>query len=267
MNYIYQHRKLFEATNYVLKADTSTGYWVGISRGRIEQYKNRFTLNFNIIIYGNEQIEGDFYVIPYSAVQDIFTIESMYKGRERWVADIKNHIIRFRVSNIQRNLSQYYSIPLTENLSKTDIIAKELRNDYAIENAKREIYVRLKQSLFRKEVLKNFGNKCCLSNVSEGNLLVASHIIPWSEKIETRLSPHNGLCLSVLYDSLFDKGFFTLNNNYEVIITSKINTLSLQTKKWLSEIYGKRISQPFKYEVSNIALEYHRDNIFEKFNG
>lgn len=96
--------------------------------------------------------------------------------------------------------------------------------------------------------------------------MIASHIIPWSVKIETRLSPHNGLCLSILYDGLFDKGFFTFNDLGEVIITSKINSLSLQTHKWLSEISGRGISKPFKYEISQEALQYHRNSVFESFD-
>ena len=35
-------------------------------------------------------------------------------------------------------------------------------------------------------------------------LLVASHIIPWSENKEERLNPTNGICLSSLYDKAFD---------------------------------------------------------------
>lgn len=142
---------------------------------------------------------------------------------------------------------------------------KNSLNDYAIENAKSEIQVRVKQSNFRKRVLENFSYKCCLTGVFEKELLVASHIIPWSAQIGTRLSPHNGLCLSTLYDSLFDKGYFTLGEQYEIIVTSKLNGLSSQTQTWLNEISKKSISPPVKYEISQLALESHRDKIFESF--
>ena len=63
------------------------------------------------------------------------------------------------------------------------ILSTEGTNDYAIENSKREIQVSIKQSTFRKKILKNFEHKCCLTGVTENDLLVASHIIPWATKI------------------------------------------------------------------------------------
>lgn len=123
------------------------------------------------------------------------------------------------------------------------------------------------KSVFRKKVLENFNNQCCLTGVKEKELLVASHIIPWSGKIETRLSPHNGLCLSVLYDSLFDKGYFTINEANEVIITSIIDSFSKQTQQWLAQISGQKLASPKKYKISKDALAYHRNNIFDRFNG
>jgi putative restriction endonuclease len=96
---------------------------------------------------------------------------------------------------------------------------------------------------------------------------IPSHIIPWSSKIETRLSPHNGLSLSILYDSLFDKGCFTINEANEVILTSIIDSFSNQIQQWLAQISGKKLASPKKYEISKDALAYHKNNIFDRFNG
>lgn len=266
MNWGKENRKKLEQSNYVLKADTTSNYWFGISQNKLDNYRTRFGSNFNIILFGSEDDEGDFYILPFSAIQDLLIEKNLYllEGkRQRWVGDIRNHILRIRNSNIERNISEFFSLPLID-YSKP-ILQKDNLNDYAIENAKREIQIRIKQSTFRKKVLENFNYKCCLTGVTENELLVASHIIPWSTKIDTRLSPHNGLCLSTLYDSLFDKGYFTLNEKYEVIIASKLDELSLQTQNWLNEISGKVISNPVQYEISQIALEYHRNTIFDKF--
>lgn len=266
MNWGKENREKLEQSNYVLKADTTSNYWFGISQNKLDNYRTQFGSNFNIILFGSEDDEGDFYILPFSAIQDLLTEKNLYllEGkRQRWVGDIRNHILRIRNSNIERNISEFFSLPLID-YSKP-ILQKDNLNDYAIENAKREIQIRIKQSTFRKKVLENFNYKCCLTGVTENELLVASHIIPWSTKIDTRLSPHNGLCLSTLYDSLFDKGYFTLNEKYEVIIASKLDELSLQTQNWLNEISGKVISNPVQYEISQIALEYHRNTIFDKF--
>lgn len=124
-----------------------------------------------------------------------------------------------------------------------------------------EINVRINQSKFRKRVLDNFHSQCCLSNISENDLLIASHIVPWADKKDIRLDPKNGLCLSVLYDKLFDKGYFTLTNKLEVrTIDNRIN-LSNSLNQILNEIEGKKINSP-KLKPKIEYLEYHRKKIF-----
>jgi|SRR6218665_293615 len=265
MNWVKINRETLEKNNYVLKADTSSNYWFGVSQKKLNDYRSQFNSDFNVILFGSDDNEGDFYVIPYLAIHDLLTEDSIYliEGRKRWVGDIRNHILRIRNSKVERNISAFFSIPQIS--SSISVLQKDNQNDYTIENAKREVQVRIKQSIFRRKVLENFNNKCCLTGITENELLVASHIIPWATKIETRLSPHNGLCLCVLYDTLFDKGFFTLSNKHEVVITSKAGELSLQTQNWLKEIVGKPISKPINYEISHVALEHHRNNVFDKF--
>lgn len=266
MNWVKANREQLEQSNYVLKADVSSNYWFGVSQKKLDEYRTIFDSKFNIILFGSEENEGDFYCLPFITIQDLLTEDNLYffEGkRKRWVGDIRNHILRIRNSKIERNISEFFSIPKIH--FNSPILQKDNLNDYAIENAKREIKVRVKQSVFRKRVLENFNHQCCLTGAKENELLVASHIIPWSTKIETRLSPHNGLCLSVLYDNLFDEGYFTLTETNEVIITPRINSLSIQTQQWLIQISGKKIASPKKYEISKAALEHHRNNIFNKF--
>jgi len=265
MNWVKKNRQVLEIDNYVLKADTTSNYWFGVSQQKLDDYRLKYNTEFHIILFGSDDNEGDFYTIPFLAIQDLLIEENLYSfdGRKRWVGDIRNHILRIRNTQIERNISDFFSLPQTS--SKKIILQKDNLNDYAIENAKREIMQRTRQSDFRKNVLKNFQGKCCLTGVTENHLLVASHIIPWASKIETRLSPHNGLCLSVLYDNLFDKGFFTFNDNYEVVVTTKLSQLSHQTHDWLCTVSKKVIATPTKFEISKTALAHHRNFIFDKF--
>lgn len=264
MNWVKANRESLEKHNYVLKADTTSNYWFGVSKRKIEDYKAKFGLYFNIILFGSEVDETDFYTIPYTAVEDLLREDNLYylKDRKRWVGDIRNHVLRIRNSNTERNISEYFSIPISFNRLE---IVTENQNDYAIENAKREVWVRINQSIFRQKILDNFQNRCCLTGITENMLLVASHIIPWADRIESRLSPHNGLCLSVLYDKLFDKGYFTFSDTFEVMITARMDQLSEQTKKWLLEISGKIMTSPIKYEISKLSIQYHRMHIYESF--
>lgn len=60
------------------------------------------------------------------------------------------------------------------------------------------VQVRVNQSVFRQIVLANYDFKCALSGIDIPELLVASHVIPWSYNEEERMNPKNGICLSSL---------------------------------------------------------------------
>lgn len=70
------------------------------------------------------------------------------------------------------------------------------------------IEARIGQAQFRRMVLASYNDTCCMSGLRQPELLVASHIVPWSEDKKNRLNPQNGLCLSALHDRAFDKGLF-----------------------------------------------------------
>jgi putative restriction endonuclease len=265
MNYISKNRTELSIHNYVLKADSSTGNWVGISKEKISFYRIKYQDDFNIIIFGSQDKEGDFYCIPFISLKHALSTEYMYSNRERWVADIKDGHIRFRVSNIEINISSFYSLDIGSLNINPVKIPQQLSNDFAIENARREISIRLKQSIFRKETLANFENKCCLTGATEQDLLVASHIIPWASRIECRLDPANGLCLLNFYDKLFDKGYFTLSNSLSIIVSIRIRQLSPILENMLHAIDGHFICKPVNKEISVEAIKFHQINIFDKF--
>lgn len=124
---------------------------------------------------------------------------------------------------------------------------------------------RLNQSFFRKAILATYENKCCITGVSINELLRASHIIPWSENEETRLNPENGLCLNSLHDQAFDQGLITLDDNYCILLSSRITSCYPNRFIELSfEPYEyKQIILPKRFIPNQAFLEYHRRNIFK----
>lgn len=265
-NYALQNRKELEKSNYVRVASPNTNYWVDFRLSKVKDYKSNFGDNFNLIIIGDENIEGDFYSIPYWLVKPIFTEQYLYTSpRQRWIASVNYHQLNIRKNHQTIDVGQYYgvleqSIPDREETSKIG----EQQADYAIENRKIEIKARQKQSLFRAKVLRNFGVHCCLSDTVEDNLLIASHIIPWAERIQTRLDPANGLCLSYIYDKLFDEGYFSLRNDHYVVISKRVYELSKGIQNILVLIDGTKIRDPQIYPLSSEFLEYHRVNKLKK---
>ncbi len=69
---------------------------------------------------------------------------------------------------------------------------------------------RIGQGQFRKLLLAAFQSTCPLLRISNPELLVASHIKPWTACTnQERLDPNNGILFSPLFDKLFDRGLIT----------------------------------------------------------
>ncbi|NNP67204.1 HNH endonuclease signature motif containing protein [Acinetobacter sp. Ac_5812] len=121
---------------------------------------------------------------------------------------------------------------------------------------------RIRQNFFRATILSNFDERCCISGLAEPRLLIASHIVSWTEAPDKRLSPHNGLCLSALYDRAFDQHLLTLNAQLEVMISPKLRKVSETTRfnVGLLEIEGHSITSPVRFGIDMDLLKQHHDH-------
>jgi len=124
---------------------------------------------------------------------------------------------------------------------------------------------RKKQGFFRNSILASYQSTCCISGVKFDKLLIASHIIPWSKNKKQRLNPSNGLCLSVLYDKVFDLGLITVTPDFVVEVSPKLKDLANDpfSQKNLHSIQGKKVQLPEKFVPSKIFLEWHKDNVYQ----
>lgn len=130
----------------------------------------------------------------------------------------------------------------------------------------REVKTRVNQNVFRQIVLANYDGRCALTGIDLSELLVASHIIPWSENEQERLNPENGICLSSLYDKAFDKGLISFTNDQRVIFSTRLkeNIGKDYYAKYFVPIEGAMLVTPRKYHINPAFLEWHRDCIFDK---
>lgn len=89
----------------------------------------------------------------------------------------------------------------------------------------RQQVARLGQGRFRSALEKRWNGCCPLTNISERALLRASHIVPWNrcEKEAERLSPDNGLLLSVLWDAAFDRGLVSFDDDGVVMFAARLD--------------------------------------------
>lgn len=125
---------------------------------------------------------------------------------------------------------------------------------------------RVGQYFFRMSVLNSYRNRCCITGIRKSDLLIASHIKPWSvcdEKTE-RTNPCNGLCLNSLHDKAFDKGLITLDKNLKLIVSREMKNVEMddKTREWFYCYEGKQICLPDKFLPGKNFIEYHNDTIF-----
>lgn len=126
---------------------------------------------------------------------------------------------------------------------------------------------RINQKFFRECVLCSYGCKCCITGITIPELLIASHIKPWSIATESeRTNPRNGICLNALHDRAFDKGLITITTDFKIKVSNKIkNAVSNEIlNKYFLGLENTKISLPDKFLPDKLFLEYHNDQIFLK---
>jgi len=129
----------------------------------------------------------------------------------------------------------------------------------------RIVKTRKLQSFFRHAVLSSYEHRCALTGLNIPGLLIASHIIPWSENEHRRADPTNGLCLNVLHDKAFDRHLITFDENYRLVVSSalkKRNILEFQSSNF-SKLEGATLTLPHRFAPDLKALEEHRNAFLE----
>lgn len=114
---------------------------------------------------------------------------------------------------------------------------------------------RVGQGYFRNLLIEKFDAKCAVTKTSIRKILIASHIVPWSESTkDEKHDGNNGILLSPLYDALFDKHLISFGDDGRIIISEKIadeiNILQIDQQ---AEIAVNDEMKPF--------LERHRNKL------
>jgi hypothetical protein len=88
---------------------------------------------------------------------------------------------------------------------------------------------RVGQGAYRKRIIHRWEYKCAVTNFNKLDILIASHIVPWSKATDhERLDVNNGLLLSPTYDALFDKHLITFDNKGKIQLSDKIKNSAYQ---------------------------------------
>ncbi len=126
--------------------------------------------------------------------------------------------------------------------------------------AQRSSTVRLAQGFFRKAVLAAYGQKCCVSGIALPNLLIASHIVPWSEDVANRARPTNGLLLSSLYDAAFDNHLITFDEQLRLVIGKPLRDhfTNSVVRESFARFEGRPLRLPERHAPAPQLMARHR---------
>ncbi|HET6994533.1 MAG TPA: HNH endonuclease [Chitinophagaceae bacterium] len=82
---------------------------------------------------------------------------------------------------------------------------------------------RVGQGAYRKRIIHRWEYQCAVTKFNKLEILIASHIVPWSKATDTeRLDVHNGILLSPVYDALFDRKLISFDHNGKILLSESI---------------------------------------------
>ena len=136
-----------------------------------------------------------------------------------------------------------------------------LRRDFEVSDSTSTVKTRgSAQRAFADQVKSNYGFRCAVTGIVTKDFLIAAHIVPWSEDQQIRLDPSNGICLSLIMDRAFEKGFLLIEDDYTIRIdwhrVGDDNVLRGQ----LEPYDGKKLTTP-KKDVPKVSYLERRRSI------
>jgi putative restriction endonuclease len=120
---------------------------------------------------------------------------------------------------------------------------------------------RVGQNFFRRAVLANYDNRCCVTGIADARLLNASHIIPWSADEHNRHNPRNGLCLSATFDRAFDRGLMSVDQDGRARFSETLlQSESAETRTIFGFYEGNPLLEATRFDPDPAFLKWHHEN-------
>lgn len=121
------------------------------------------------------------------------------------------------------------------------------------------VKTRMGQKIYKENLISKWNGKSSISNFSETDFLIASHIKPYRISSETEcIDPDNGLLLTPSMDFLFDKGYITFNDNGNIIYSKYITQNIIKEFHLSKNICIKKVNNKMRE-----YLKFHRTIIFK----
>lgn len=162
-------------------------------------------------------------------------------------------------------LAKYKNKTIEEEYLKLDDVDFEILKTKKGLDRERLVKTRVNQSLFRKIITNNYSNSCTVCSLNINKLLIASHILKWSENQKERLNPENGLCLCNIHDKAFELGYLGITGDYQLKISEELTTISEETYIAMFKRHqNQKIIMPDKFYPNREFLDLHYESNFRK---
>jgi len=121
---------------------------------------------------------------------------------------------------------------------------------------------RIGQGLVRESALERYEKRCCLCQMDEPALLIAGHIRGWAKGKKARSNPENVILMCAFHDSLFGRGFISLNpETFDLRISKK--KLSVGTFRQVLR-FTSTFRAPTSHPPARDFLAWHTTHVFQK---
>jgi 5-methylcytosine-specific restriction protein A len=208
--------------------------------------------NPNVFTYTGEGQSGDMQLTRGNlALKDhlkngkrVFLFESESSGYVRFKSELEFYDVDYfetkdTSGNIRIGLKFFFKrkgayIPVQSSLFDKPFIFEEPQfiheiNQPSVTERQGLVTSRVGQGAYRKRIIHRWEYKCAVTGFDNLNILIASHIVPWSDSTDIeRLDVDNGLLLSPNYDALFDKHLISFENNGKIILSKRIEEQAYQ---------------------------------------
>ena len=105
-------------------------------------------------------------------------------------------------------------------------------------------YARVVDPEFRATVLSRHDRTCPVSGVDHPSLLDVAHVLSWSDYPAYRADLRNVLPLGKTHHAAFDRGLFTIDQEYGIQVAPSFETQSELLKRTIIDQAGERVPLP-----------------------
>lgn len=181
-------------------------------------YGNKYESIINLKRILNKPIQ----YISFKIDNKWYTIDELCEYNNKYFLNRDKCNLIFK-NEFNLNIKNDSSKNIENTLSALKTIENELKDIKGDLEKEIMIKARMAQGNFRESLLKIYPNECLLSGIKIKDLLIASHIKPWSESDDIeKVNPMNGFLLSASIDKLFDRHLISFDENGKLYISNKL---------------------------------------------